>query len=46
MSVLLYFILFLAISAALLRWQAARYEREHALMPERAGPARERLSRR
>jgi hypothetical protein len=31
MLVLFYFALFLALSAALLRWQAARYEREDAL---------------
>jgi hypothetical protein len=37
---LLYFTLFLALSAALLRWQAVRYEKEHALVPRRrSGPA-------
>jgi hypothetical protein len=29
---LLYFALFLALAGAALRWQAARYEREHALV--------------
>ena len=33
MLVFVYFILFLALSAALLRWQATRYEREHRLAP-------------
>jgi hypothetical protein len=34
MLVLLYLVLFLAAVGALLRWQAARYEREHALIPQ------------
>ncbi len=35
MLVLLYFTLFLALAGAALRWQAARYEREHALVARR-----------
>jgi hypothetical protein len=33
MLAIVYFILFLALSAALLRRQATRYEREHRLAP-------------
>jgi hypothetical protein len=43
MLVLLYSALFLALSAALLRWQGVRYEREHRLVPQplsRRNPAR------
>jgi hypothetical protein len=34
MLVYVYFILFLALSGALLRWRAVRYEREHRLAPQ------------
>ena len=43
MLVLFYMILLLAGAAALLRWRGVRYEREHALMPQRVtkrGPRR------
>lgn len=40
MLLFLYFTLFLAFAAALLRRQATRYEREHALVPHRASQAR------
>jgi hypothetical protein len=43
MLMLLYFTLFLALAGAALRWQAARYEREHALIarrPSRGGRRR------
>ncbi len=35
MLLVLYFALFLALAAGLLRWRAVRYEREHALVPQR-----------
>ena len=34
MLVYVYLVLLLALSAALLRWQGARYEREHRLVPQ------------
>jgi hypothetical protein len=37
---LVYFALFLAAAAALLRSQGERYEREHALLPRRSRPQR------
>lgn len=40
MLVFLYFALFLGLAAALLRRQAARYEREHALIPQRSAQSR------
>ncbi len=35
MLIVLYLMLFLGLAAALLRWQAVRYDREHALLPQR-----------
>ncbi len=35
MLLLIYFALFLLFVAALLRWRAARFERDHALLPQR-----------
>lgn len=40
MLLFLYSVLFFAFAAALLRRQALRYEREHALVPQRSVRAR------
>ena len=39
MLAFVYLVLFLALSAALLRWRTIRYEKEHALLPQRARSA-------